>query len=252
MKKVDVKKVAQKENILKFLVRGVNSEFANSLRRTIMADVPILAIEDVSIYENPSILYDEFLTQRLALIPLTTDLKTYRKGESAKMSIEKEGPCTVYSKDIKCNDPKIEVADKRIPIVKLLKDQKLKLEMKAVMGFGKEHAKWQPAVVSYRQLATISIGKDCDLCGKCIENCAKKLLEAKAKKIVLETPIECDLCGKCRDVCNLQQLAIDYSKDDFLFTVESHGALEASEIVEKAVEILKDKNSDFRKEIKKL
>ncbi len=249
---MDVKKIAQKENILKFLIRGVNVEFANSLRRTIMADVPILAIEDVSVYENSSILYDEFLTQRLALIPLTTDLKTYKKGESAKMSIEKEGPCIVYSKDIKCNDPKIEVADKRIPIVRLLKDQKLKLEMKAVMGFGEAHAKWQPAVVSYRQLAAISVGKECNLCGKCIENCAKKLLEAKAKKIVLETPLECDLCGKCRDVCNLQQLEIDYSEDDFLFTVESHGALESSEIVEKAVEILKDRNSDFKKEIKKI
>ena len=249
---MDVKKIAQKDNILKFLVRGVNAEFTNALRRTIMADVPILAIEDVSVYENSSILYDEFLTQRLALIPLTTDLKTYKKGESAKMSIEKEGPCTVYSKDIKCNDPKIEVADKRIPIVRLLKDQKLKLEMKAVMGLGKEHAKWQPAVVSYRQLATINVDKDCNLCGKCIENCAKKLLEAKAKKIVLETPLECDLCGKCRDVCNLRQLAIEYSKDDFLFMIESHGALENADIIEKAVQILEEKNSDFRKEIKKL
>ena len=90
---------------------------------------------------------------------------------------------------------------------------------------------------------------DCCFCSAC-KPC--DILEAKAKKIVLETPLECDLCGKCRDVCNLRQLAIEYSKDDFLFMIESHGALENADIIEKAVQILEEKNSDFRKEIKKL
>ena len=48
----------------KFVLSNVNTAFANSIRRAMIADVPTLAIEYVNIYDNTSVLYDEQLTLR--------------------------------------------------------------------------------------------------------------------------------------------------------------------------------------------
>lgn len=148
---ISVKKLGEEKGVLSLEIKDASSTFVNAIRRTIMLDIPCIAIEDISIYENDSVMFDEFLAHRLGLLPVKSSAKGYKLGDSVKMVLEKEGPCMVYSKDIKSTDPKVEVADKKIPIVKLGKNHKLKLEMKAVMQTGKEHVKWQPAVVSYEQ-----------------------------------------------------------------------------------------------------
>ena len=152
---VTIKKISEKGSTEKFLVKGASIALMNSIRRSILEDVPCLAIEDVTIYENDSVMFDEFLAHRLGMLPVKTDFKGYKKGDTVKLVLEKEGPCTVYSKDIKSTDPKIEVLDKNIPITRLSKGQKLKIEMNAVAMTGKEHAKWQPAVVGYREVPSL-------------------------------------------------------------------------------------------------
>jgi DNA-directed RNA polymerase alpha subunit len=63
----------------------------NALRRTIMVDVPCLAIEEVNFYENTGIIFDEMLANRLGLLPIKTDTKSYKKGDKVKLVLEKEG-----------------------------------------------------------------------------------------------------------------------------------------------------------------
>ena len=109
---MDVKKISEKGSITKILVKGVDAALMNSVRRTIMNNTPVIAIEDVYIYDNNSVMFDEFLAHRLALIPVKSDPKSYKTGEKVKMILDKEGPCTVYSKDIQSTDPAIEVIDK--------------------------------------------------------------------------------------------------------------------------------------------
>src|SRR3989338_3994949 len=57
---------------VKFLMKDVDSCVANSLRRTIIAEVPTLAIEVVDIEINDTMLHDEFIVHRMGLIPLVS------------------------------------------------------------------------------------------------------------------------------------------------------------------------------------
>lgn len=249
---MDVKKIGEKDSVVEILVKGVSAPFMNSIRRSAMSSVPTLAIEDIDIYENDAVLFDEFLAQRLAFVPIKTDPKKYSLGEKAKFMLEKEGPCTIYSSDLKGADTDAEVADKKIPLTKLKKGQRIKLEADAVMGEGKEHAKWQPALVYYNQLPVITIGKDCNMCKKCIKGCSREALEIKANKIVLKDAITCNLCGKCRDLCEKKQLSLDYEEDAFVMRIEPYGQMKASEILTGASEALREKTKEFAKEAQKL
>ena len=156
-----ISNVKKTENTLTFSLSGVSVAFANTLRRLMITEVPTLAVDTVTFFDNNSALYDEVVAHRIGMIPIKTDLKTFVLPEDCKCKgkgcpkcqvkfiLNKEGPCTVYSRDMTCSDSKIKVADENIPIVKLIEGQKLKFEANAVLGRGKQHAKWQPGVISY-------------------------------------------------------------------------------------------------------
>lgn len=152
----------EKKNKLTFSLSGVDTAYANTLRRIMGFEVPVMAIEDIEFRKNDSILYDELLAHRIGLIPLTTDLKSYNimneckcKGAgcascTVKLTLKAKGPCTVYASDIKTKDPAIKPVYGDAPIVKLLENQELELEATAILGLGKEHSKWCPGLVFYR------------------------------------------------------------------------------------------------------
>ncbi|MBE0516077.1 MAG: DNA-directed RNA polymerase subunit D [Methanophagales archaeon] len=168
---MEVKIVARGENEVEFMLSGMKPRFANALRRAMIAEVPKLAIDEVAIHENTSLLYDEQLALRLALIPLKTDLSAFSPDEQVSLTLEaispeREGYTMVYSKELISSDPKVEAAFENIPVVKLISaereiggiksiaKQKISLEAIARLGRGKEHAKWQPVTVcSYKDVA---------------------------------------------------------------------------------------------------
>ena len=168
---MEVKIVERGKNEVKFMLSGMKPRFANALRRAMIAEVPKLAIDEVEIHENTSLLYDEQLALRLALIPLKTDLSAFSPDERVSLTLEaispeREGYTIVYSKELISSDPKVEAAFENIPVVKLISvereiggiksiaRQKISLEAIARLGRGKEHAKWQPVTVcSYKDIA---------------------------------------------------------------------------------------------------
>jgi DNA-directed RNA polymerase subunit D len=144
--KVEIKKESEME--IDFRLSGSTVAFANALRRVALSEVPTFAIDGVTIYENTSAFFDEYLANRLCLVPLKTDLK-YSKDDEIVFMLEAEGPCIVYSGSLKSTDKKIEVANEKIPLLRLTEKQVIRLEAKAKLGTAKVHGKHQPCLISY-------------------------------------------------------------------------------------------------------
>ncbi len=231
---MDVRVLQEKGNTVKVLIKDTGTSFVNALRRQIMAGTPVLAIDDVHIYENTGAMFDEMLGHRLGMVPLRMDSKKYKPGDKVKFVLEKEGPGTVYSRDIKSTDPKIEPADMNIPLTKLIEGQRIRLELDAIVGMGKQHAKWQPAIASYTELPQVVSDKG-----------AK---EKAYKSDVLDMMLD----GKHRDIILKDGQSLQYDSTAFVFTLESHGNLTPKELFESAAEGLKEKAEGLRKELKNL
>lgn len=267
---MDIEVIEHKDNILRFVVHESSIAIMNTYRRLIISEVPTLAIEDIILVENSSPMLDEIIAHRLGLIPITTPIDEFVvtsecencDGEGCQfcsatltLDIENEGnkPKMVYSKDLQSTDDKIIPVSEKIPIAKLAPGQKIVLEAIAFMGRGEEHAKWSPvANCSYRYYPEVKQDKSkCTGCKECVEACPKDLLEVKRKEVTLTDPLECTLCDLCTNACAYDSLEMVHKEGDFIFTLESTGAVKPLDIFRKATEILKNKTKDFQDEYKK-
>jgi len=58
---------------MRFILDNCDISLANALRRIMIAEVPTIAIHMVDVYENTSVLPDEYIVHRLGLLPLSSE-----------------------------------------------------------------------------------------------------------------------------------------------------------------------------------
>lgn len=243
-----------------------------------------MAIDLVYINENTSVLHDEFLSHRLGLIPFKSDaiddFEFFRecscKPSCHKCSVEfniretaKEDGVDITTRHINANklDGIVEPVkyineegDEEDPIliVKLAKNQKIDVQCIVRKGTGKEHAKWSPvATVAVQQvpkivadrnkLSTLTEEQKLEI----IQSCPAKVYSYDAEKetIDIENLTDCMQCQECVIAATAlgkeDAIKVGLEEDQFIFTVESTGALPPETIVKKAMEILIDKLTDL-------
>lgn len=246
--RMDIDVLELSDRNARFILSGVTPAFANAIRRSILAEVPVMAIDDVNIYDNTSVLFDEMLVLRLAMIPIKTDLESYvLPGECTcagvgcprcqlSMKLSAEGPKMVYSRDLVSADPKVVPVDENIPIVELKGRQKLIIEAIARLGLGRDHARWQAGVAcGYKNVPKIVVS-NCDGCGSCVSECPKGLLKLSGNKVTATDELSCVQCKLCEEACEIHGIEVRDEPDSFVFTFETSGSLSAKELVLKAVE----------------
>ena len=164
--------ILQKEDeriIIRF--SNVPRQYVNAIRRLSISEIPTLAIDDVVILENSSVMHDEAIAHRLGLIPLRTDLarfvmphdcdcKSTLGCSKCRVLLVLDSEATektkvVTSGEILSEDELVKPVSKDIPIIVLAPSQKLKFEAYARFGVGKDDAKWQPT-----SAAIVKDGKD--------------------------------------------------------------------------------------------
>jgi len=266
---MQVEVLGREKDSIRFIVRNASPAFSNALRRAMISEVPTMAVEDVMVIENSSVLYDEILSHRLGLVPLTTDLDSYVLPEECgckselgcnrcrtTLSLESEATDEsryVYSGELKSEDPDIKPVSDAIPIAKLAPGQKIRLEAYARLGRGAEHAKWQPvSSAAYKYMPKLSVDqRRCNGCEECVKTCPKSVLAIRNDKLVVEKEIECTLCRDCERHCPQKPSAIRVGWDEqtFIFNVESTGALPTERIVQEAAKTLAKKAAQTRESL---
>jgi DNA-directed RNA polymerase subunit D len=138
------------EGAFRFSLGGCDSSFANAVRRAAMGRVECFAIDKVTFYENTSVMFDEYIAHRIGLVPILSEGK-HSADEEVLFTLEVQGPCTVYSKELKSSDKEVKVANGGIPLIKLTEGQTLRLDGKALLGNGLRHAKFQPGLATFEE-----------------------------------------------------------------------------------------------------
>ncbi len=267
---MEIKVLEKDDRNMRLLIKEVDVPYVNALRRVIISEVPCMAIDEVVMLENSSIMQDEMIAHRLGLIPLKTDLDSYNLPEDCKCQSEfgcnlcrvtlildveaKEGTRSVYSGELVSENKEVTPVSDTIPIAKLAKEQKLRLEAYARLGKGKNHAKWQPvSMCAYKYFPKIQISsKHCDSCGKCVDICPRKVLAKTGDKIEVKDLVACTLCQDCAEACSQDPKAIQvgWEENTFIFSLESSGALKPDRILKEAVRILDRQLKEFEGQIK--
>ncbi len=268
------------ETTADFILTKAKPVLANALRRTLVSDIPRMAIEDVEFHLGPirgedgqefesiTPLFDEMIAHRLGMIPIPTDLDVFGFREDCKdckgegcpnctimYALNKKGPCTVYSGDLEpVGDPKLKVVDEKIPIVKLGEGQAVLIYATAVLGTGKDHAKWQSTHgAGYKFYPSIEVdNKKWNGEETCIEVCPTDVFKIEKGKIVVKDLEACIFCMMCEEACGEGCVKVDKDQSRIMFKFETDGALSSREVLSRALEMLEKKFSTLSSKAAKL
>jgi len=176
---VKIEVLNETEERMKLLLKETDRSFMNALRRTLLSDVPKMAIDSVrfqlgtkeqddELWETTGPLPDEMIAQRLAMVPIPTQFERFHFQNMcpncANLVEEDRGclecqmiyTCVVFGTeegtwvtagDLKyLGEESLEIGTeyKKIPITKLMKGQMIEFYATAVMGRGRDHVKWSP------------------------------------------------------------------------------------------------------------
>lgn len=237
-RKPEVEIVELTKDRITFILSKIDASVANSLRRVMIAEVPTMTFDFVSIKKNDSVLHDEFLSHRLGLVPL----KCHNVDdfvESRECDCEEDcSKCAIhFSLRVKCTDETLDVTTEYIKndsigdqesgtkvepvnfnklgnlnesgilIVKLGKNQEIIANLIARKGIAKEHAKFQPT-----SIATYQFEPDIDLDViqmdqlleeqkiEFVQSCPSKVFEydQHSRQVTIENANLCTYCDECK------------------------------------------------------
>ena len=268
-----IKVLEAKDESMRFLLEDTAPAFANALRRVLLSDVPKMAIEDVEFhlgpiraedgkeYESVSPLFDEMIAHRLGLVPVPTDLALYNPRETCPSchgegcpnctiiySLNKRGPGTVTSGDLEpIGDAKLRPRDPNIPIVKLGEGQAMLIYATAVLGSGKDHAKWQPTHgVGYRYDPVLKAGnKSLDALDPAVPYCTSHMESSSGEEQTVELPADCKVCRRFIEQYKVESVKVGSDPTRIVMSFETDGSLSSKDVLVAGLDILGKRFADL-------
>lgn len=213
---------------LEFQLCEVDNAFANGLRRVLLAEVPVLGIESVTIAQNTSVLADEMIAHRLGLVPLYS-MKARRMSFAKDCDCGGQGcsdcqitgelnvecPANRHSLQVFVNESlriddkdvyPVSSEERGIWLVTLGRSQKLKLKVVIRKNIAKTHAKFMPvATVAMRYAPDIVLNHNGlallgeEKCRQWVERCPRRVFSynERDRQVEITALDECIFCREC-------------------------------------------------------
>ncbi len=278
---VSIQELKPRQTLLEF--EGPTAAQVNAIRRTLLADVPKLAIEDVEFhlgpirdeasgkdYDSSTSMFDEAVALRLGLLPIPTDLGQFRRKSECTCdgagcahcqvmySIDRKGPCTVYAKDVvPLGDASLAILEPDVPIVRLGARQALLAYATATVGSARDHAKWQVAhAVGMYPRPHVRISRkegdtDADL-KRAAAACPVNILEFANGKLSVTDETKCIDCGACEHALPHGSIKIETDPERFFLRFETDGSLTPREALRYSLKELKSRFEDLRETLQSI
>ncbi len=262
----------------------VESHIINAFRRSLIVDVPKMAIDQIEIhlgaisdengrtYESTTPLFDEIIAHRLGLIPVPTDCDALIKGHlkakeacdcagvgcpncQTMYSLNKRGPCTVYSGDLEpLGDERFKPQDTKIPIVKLTEDQGILIYATAHLGTGKTNARWQAVhAAGYKPIPEITVNQDkVKDAERIASNCPRDVFKVNKKTLLVSDPEACILCRTCEheDIGGIDAVKVNADTNNYIFRFETDGSVDPATAIYYALDQIISRFSEFEDALK--
>jgi len=207
-------------------------------------------------------LFDEMIAHRLGLVPIPTDLALYNRREDCPTchgegcpnctiiySVNKRGPGVVTSADLEpIGDAKLRPKDSKIPIVKLGDGQAMLIYATAVLGSGKDHAKWQSTHgVGYRYYPILKAGsKTLDALDPNVPFCESHMQSTcTEEEETLELSTDCATCKKFMDQYKVESVKAGNDPTRIVLEFETDGSLSAKAVLLASLDILAKRFSEL-------
>lgn len=218
---------------------AAENHILNMIRRTIIADVPTIAIDLVYFETQSSPVNDQVLTHAIGLLPVFANPRTYIEKQNCtcdmgcpdceiEFTLDVEGPRVVYSHDFRSSIGDKATLMPNIFLVALEAGKKIKLTCKAHKNKPSLHTKWAStsccAVVPHAIIPTPSS----------MPVCPTNVFDMEDGVVVVKNAQACTRCGKC-------QLDIKNSSEWYRFTIESVGQISPGLIFSTALDMIEAK-----------
>ncbi len=268
---VEIFKLTSEE--IYFLIKGIHLGIANGLRRIIISEVPTFAIYDVQILKNDSIMINDYIIQRLGLLPIDSNNRFLIKKMPIECNCEShickdccivinidvishEHKKKIFLKDLNLSDTELFTKDAfEIPLFVLNRNESFKAQLRIRKGIGHQNARWMPATVVIAKpnpvISIIDSCQDITILHKLVSSCPKKIFHLKKdQSLTIKNQDQCIYCNGCINFLEEEKLPnfikIEQKQEEFLFQIETAGTMRPDLIFTEALSILKKKVIDIQ------
>ena len=252
---------------IRLVIKGYPVALVNAIRRSILSDVPTMAVDFAYFYENSSSVYDEIIAHRLGLVVLKSDeaLGKYKSPEECREASETDSKCFVEliiekevpedsdrgvyvrASDIKSSDPDVVPVYPETPLTYLAPGQRLHIVAYARLGRGREHGKWSPASIAalrYTPRIIFDSSRFSEGCWKCLEaygELVEKIKSIGKGELELSNLTNTSGLRYCAEKPCYEALEVQYDRNKLILEVESTGSLRPERIVAEALKALRER-----------
>jgi DNA-directed RNA polymerase subunit D len=260
-----IKILEEGESSIRFEIGDITPAYANMLRRTLMNDIPKLAISKVNfhhgeirqeggkVYSSLTSLFDEVIASRLGMIPLPTDLKMNERetcscgGKGCSLctvnySLFVVGPKKVTSGDlVAIGDSSFNPPDKEIPIIELNERQAMILDAEAYMGRARDHARFQATSgVSYRYGRELKVSAREPEVDEIIKKSPRNVIRKNDKEVVFTSDYPSKYISK---LYRMDSLEVKEDERRFIFYFETDGSMKPRDVLDYALRRINERLS---------